>query len=194
MAIDVIHEANSATANSFISLAEYAYYHERRLPLDPPVVTTGDVAARNVIMATRVLSAMHVARKTLRWGSDGKPYYYTSRAWTGEIATATQSLAWGRLNMYDRLGRLIASNSIPQELKDATAELAGQLGNTDRTLDNDISVQGITSIKAGSVSLTFKDMIEVRVLPEAVQMLLVSSWLTDEIVLYGIHTPIFEAV
>lgn len=194
MAIEVVHEANSATANSFISLAEYAYYHERRLPLDPPVVTTGDVAARNVIMATRVLSAMAVARKTLRWDSNGKPFYYVSRAWTGEIATSTQSLAWGRTGMYDRLGRLIPPNVIPQELKDATAELAGQLGNTDRTLDNDISVQGITSIKAGSVALTFKDMIQSQVLPDAVQMLLVPSWLTNEIVSYAVHVPIFEAV
>jgi hypothetical protein len=194
VAIEVIYETNSATANSFISLAEYAYYHERRLPLDPPVVTSGDVAARNVIMATRVLSAMHVARKTLRWGLDGKPFYYTSRAWTGEIATSTQALSWGRIGMYDRLGRLIASSVIPQELKDATAELAGQLGNTDRTLDNDIAVQGITSIKAGSVALTFKDMIQSQVLPDAVQMLLVPSWLTDEIVSYAVRMPIFEAV
>ena len=194
MAIEVVHEANSATANSFISLAEYAYYHERRLPLDPPVVTTGDVAARNVIMATRVLSAMAVARKTLKWDSNGKPFYYTSRAWTGEIATTTQSLAWGRIGTYDRLGREIPSNVIPQELKDATAELAGQLGNADRTLDNDISVQGITSIKAGSVALTFKDMIQSQVLPDMVVNLLVPSWLTDEVVSYAVKVPIFEAV
>lgn len=194
MPIEVIHEANSATANSFISLAEYAYYHERRIPLDPPVVTTGDVAARNVIMATRVLSAMAVARTTLRWDKNGKPYYYTSRQWTGAITTDTQALAWGRTGMYDRLGRLIPSDSIPQELKDATAELAGQLGNADTTLDNDISVQGITSIKAGSVALTFKEMIESHVLPDAVTMLIVPSWLSNEIVSYSVASNfVFEA-
>lgn len=195
MPIDVIHEANSATANSFISLAEYAAYHVTRLPLDPPVVTTGDVAARNVIMATRVLSAMAVARKSLRWDRNGKPYYYTSRQWTGSIATDTQALAWGRIGMYDRLGRLIPSDSIPQELKDATAELAGQLGNSDTTLDNDISVQGITSIKAGSVALTFKDMIESHVLPDAVWLLMPASWWTDEIISYSVTSNfVFEAV
>lgn len=194
MAIDVIHEANSATANSFISLAEYAYYHERRLPLDPPVVVTGDVAARNVIMATRVLSAMIQPRKTLRWDKDGKPYYYTSRTWTGTIATDTQALAWGREGMYDNLGRAILDNVIPLELKDATAEFAGQLGNGDRTLDSDIAVQGITSIKAGSVALTFKEMVQAQVLPDMVLNLMPVSWLTDEIVSYGVRNVLFEVV
>lgn len=195
MPIEVIATPNAANANSLITLAEYAYYHERRLPLDPPVVTTGDIAARNVIMATRVLSAMAVARKSLRWDRNGKPYYYTSRQWQGTLATDTQALAWGRIGMYDRLGRLIPSDSIPQELKDATAELAGQLGNSDTTLDNDISVQGITSIKAGSVALTFKDMIESHVLPEMVINLLVPSWFTDEIISYSVTSNfIFESV
>lgn len=71
---------------------------------------------------------------------------------------------------------------IPQELKDATAEMAGQLGNADRTLDNDIIVQGITSVRAGSVALTFKDMIETRVLPDAVWDLMPPSWFTAEII------------
>lgn len=194
MAIEVVHEANSATANSFISLAEYAFYHERRLPLDPPVIVTGDIAARNVIMATRVLSAMVQPRRSLRWDREGKPYYYTSRTWTGTIATDTQALAWGREGMFDSLGRAIPSNVIPQELKDATAEFAGQLGNTDRTLDSDIAVQGITSIKAGSVALTFKDMVQAQVLPDAVLNLMPVSWFTDEIVSYGIKEVLFEVV
>lgn len=195
MPIDVIATANDSTANSFITLAEYAYYHERRLPLDPVVTTTGDVAARNVIMATRVLSMMSVARKSIRWDKNGAPYYYTSRAWTGAVATATQALAWGRTGMYDRLGRAIASTTIPQELKDATSELAGQLGSLgDRTLDNDIATQGITSLKAGSVALTFKDVISAQVLPDAVLNLLPPSWLTDEIVDYAVQTVVFESL
>lgn len=148
MPIEVIATTNAADANSFITLAEYAYYWERRLPLDPVTTLTGDVAARNVIMATRVLSMMVTAKKVIRWDQNGDPYYYTSRAWTGEISTSTQALPWGRTGMYDRLGRAIASNVIPQELKDATSELAGQLELSDRTLDSDIIVQGITSVKA----------------------------------------------
>ena len=84
--------------------------------------------------------------------------------------------------MYDANGNAIASNVIPQDLKDAESELAGQLGNADRTLDNDVIVQGLTSIKAGSVSLSFKDMVEAHVLPDAVWNLMPPSWFTDEIV------------
>jgi hypothetical protein len=192
MPIEVIATPNDSTANSFLTLAEYAYYWDRRLPLDPPVTVTGDVAARNVIMATRTLSMMAVARKTIRWDSNGNPYYYTSRAWTGVIATLTQALPWGRIGMYDRLGRLIASNVIPQELKDATAELAGQLEANDRTLDNDIIVQGITSVKAGSVALTFKENIAAQVLPDAVVNLMPGSWMTDEIADYGVRESFLE--
>lgn len=194
MPIEVIATPNAEDANSFITLEEYAYYHERRLPLDPPVVVVGDVAARNVIMATRVLSSMIVARRSIRWDKAGKAYYYTSRAWTGSISTPTQALAWGRKGMLDRLGRAIAENVIPIELKDATSELAGQLGLGDRTLDNDVKVQGITSIKAGSVSLTFKEMIDAQVLPDMVLNLLVPSWLTDEVVDYGVSPVVFAAI
>lgn len=195
MAIEVDATPNGAASNSFVTLEDYSTYWTLRAPLDLPVTTTGDIAARNVIWATRVLSTMVQPRRTLKWGKDGKPYYYISRTWTGAVATDTQSLAWGRTGMYDELGRAIASNVIPQRLKDATSELAGQLGNSDRTLDNEIAVQGITSIKAGSIALTFKEAIEAQVLPDAVTMLLVPSWLTDERIEYGPgKTFIFQAV
>jgi hypothetical protein len=70
---------------------------------------------------------------------------------------------------------------IPQELKEATAEFAGQLGLGDRTLDNDVIIQGITSVKAGSVSVGFKNEIIAQVIPDAVYNLMPQSWLTDEL-------------
>jgi hypothetical protein len=70
---------------------------------------------------------------------------------------------------------------IPAALKEATAEFAGQLGSTDRTLDNDVIVQGITSVKAGSVAVTFKNEINPQVIPDAVYNLMPQSWLTDEL-------------
>lgn len=79
-------------------------------------------------------------------------------------------------------GTIGSMTFIPQALKDALSELAGQLGNADRTLDNDVVVQGLTSIRAGSVSLTFKDIIESRVLPDAVWNLMPPSWFTDELI------------
>lgn len=195
MPIEVIATPGAVDANSFVTLAEYAYYHERRIPLDPPVTTSGDTAARSVIMATRILSRMVALKRTLRWDRAGKPYYYTSRTWTGAVATSTQVLAWPRTGMYDRFGREIADDTIPADLKDATSELGGQLESlADRTLDNDVAAQGITRIKAGSVELEFKDLIEAQILPDAVLSLLAPSWLTDEQVSYQTRQLVFEAV
>ena len=71
---------------------------------------------------------------------------------------------------------------IPQALKDALAELAGALATSDSTLDNEVVVQGIKSVKAGSVALTFNDMIEQHVLPDMVWNLMPPSWFTSEII------------
>jgi len=179
-----------AAANSYGTLAEADLYFEARVPLATPWPTgTGEPKKAALIMATRVLDSFAVARKRLHrdkaGGPKGYPYYITSRAWTGTVATATQALAWGREGMFDRLGRAIpstGSTSIPQSLKEAQFELAGQLLIVDRTLDNDVSLQGITSVRAGSVAVTFKEMIERQVLPDAVMELLVPSWLTDEVI------------
>lgn len=82
--------------------------------------------------------------------------------------------------MLDTNGNAIASGVIPQALKDAEAEFAGQLLKGDRTLDNDVIVQGVTSVRAGSVSVSFKDTISPQVVPDAVLNMLPPSWLTDE--------------
>jgi hypothetical protein len=76
---------------------------------------------------------------------------------------------------------------IPLPLKWATAELAGQLANGDRTLDNDVIVQGITAVRAGSVSVNFKQNIVPQVLPDMVMNLLPIGWLSDE--LYVLANP-----
>ena len=70
---------------------------------------------------------------------------------------------------------------IPSDLKAAESELAGSFLKGDRTLDNDVVVQGLTSLRAGSVSLGFKDNIVAQVIPDAVYNLMPLSWLTDEL-------------
>jgi DnaT-like ssDNA binding protein len=194
MPVTIIATPGASDANSFCTLAEANAYFDTRLPLDPPWVTSGDTSARLLIMATRILCSMVVARKTIRYDSRGVPYYYTSRAWTGTIDSDTQALAWGRKGMFDRYSRPMTDGIIPQDLKDAESELAGQLAIADRTLDNDIVTQGITSIKAGSVALTFKDIVEAHVLPDAVINLMPPSWMTDEIIDYGVNPMIFQAI
>lgn len=193
MPIDLISTPGASDANSFVSLEDANDYFETRLPLDPPWITSGDVPKMLLIMATRILTSMVVPRRSLRWDKAGDPYYYTSRAWTGTPSTSTQSLVMPMRGLYDFLGRAIPEDEIHQSMKDATSELAGQLGISDRTLDNDVIVQGIKRVKASSVEVEFKEIIEARVLPDAVLNLLPPWWLTDEIVEYAVNEAFLEA-
>ena len=133
-------------------------------------------------MAARLLDALAQPFRTLVPAQGGVPAYYRiRRQWTGTPATSIQRLSWPRVGMVDHNGNVIASNVIPEALKFAQSELAGQLKKTDRTLDNDVVVQGISSLKAGSVSLTFKNNLVPQVIPDAVFNLMPQSWLTDEL-------------
>jgi len=167
-----------ANANSYLTLAEAQAYFDTRLP----VAGWDDADDQNVllIMATRTLDRLLTPYKTL-FTMNGRNYYRVRPQWTGAAATQTQRLAWPRTGMFDANGFAIASNVIPEDLKFATAEFAGQLGNADRTLDNDVIVQGLKSVKAGSVALTFGDGIMPQVIPDAVWNLLVNSWMTEEL-------------
>jgi hypothetical protein len=176
---DIIATPASPLANSYATLEEVQAYIDARIPL----AGWDDAEAQDalVIMATRTLDMMAQGRRTLVMSGGVPAYYRVSRKWTGSPATTTQRLAWPRIGMYDQNGNAIDPTSIPQALKDAVAEFAGQLSGGDRTLDNDVIVQGLTSVKAGSVSLAFKDNIMPQVIPDAVFNLLPASWLTDEL-------------
>lgn len=182
----IIATPGAADANSFATLAEANTYFDERLPLPTPWVASGEASIRALLMAARVLSALNRPHRTLRYGAPGTrlnyAYYYTNRQWTGLPATMTQRLAWPRTGVYDANGNTIASTVVPLELKEAQAELAGQLLMKDTTLDDAARVGGIKSVKAGSVEVTFKDITEAHVLPEAVRSLLLPSWLTDELI------------
>jgi hypothetical protein len=135
-----------------------------------------------LVQATRVMDAQMSARRIF---IAGEPAYYRTRpTWTGTIASNTQALAWPRIGMFNRNGVAILETDIPRELKEATAELAGQLAVKDRTLDNVNAIQGITSAKAGSVSVSYGDSTKIaltKIVPELVYDLLVPSWLTEEL-------------
>ena len=192
MAVTIVATPGASNANSFLTEAEATVYFNARLPLAPPWEDADDPTAA-LAMATRILSALAQPLKYLI-PADKPPYYYrTRRQWTGAPATTTQSLPWPRTGMYDANGNAIASNVVPQALKDATAELAGQLIIADTTLDNAVIAGGITSVKAGSVSVSFKNMIEAKVLPDAVWNLMPPSWFTNELIEAAI-SALFDVV
>jgi hypothetical protein len=161
----------AADAVSYASVAEADAYHLTHL-----YATDWDAASETqkeaaLVMATRVLDA-------------------SPRAWLGAASVETQALGWPRTGLVNRNGFAIASGELPSALKQATAEFARQLLTADRTADNAIVLQGIASLSAGPVSLSFRDRepeylaitrkesLE-AVVPDAVIALLVPSWLKD---------------
>ena len=180
MSVTINATPGAPDANSFLTQEEADAYFAARLPLNPPWSAAVDPSAA-LVMATRVLSAYAQPLKYLV--STEPPFYYrVRRQWTGTPATTTQKLPWPRIGMFDANGNPIPQNVVPDALKEATAELAGQLVASDTTLDNAASAVGLKSVSAGSVSVTFKDMIESRVLPDAVWNLMPPSWFTADLV------------
>lgn len=183
MAVTIVATPGASNANSYLELNEATDYFATRLAINQWEIA--DDPALLLVMATRVFEAMFASarrtlvRNTLR--TNVTAYYRTSPTWTGTPTSTTQALAWPRDGMYSKNGGLIANTVIPQEIKNAVAELGGQLAIGDRTLDNDVIAQGLTSVKAGSVSLSFKQDFEFDVIPSAVWNLLIQSWLTDEL-------------
>ncbi len=176
--------SGGSASNSFLTVVEAQNYFDSRLP----VAGWDNAISQDVllVMATRVLTAMARPLKELYPPAGGvSAYYRTAPQWTGAPATSTQRLPWPRTGMFDGNGNAIGVTVVPEDLKFATAELAGYLGGTDSTLDNDVIAQGITSIKAGSVALTFKQMIDQHVLPDFLWNMMPSSWFTDELIDYA---------
>lgn len=181
-------------ANSYLTVMEFQDYLTTAYEVTEHVDVLDD--DKLLMLATRLMeAAFSPMRKLVVPNNDpNKSYYIIRPTWTGLPATSTQALLWPRTGMFTRTGVAIASNVIPNELKAATAELARQFKVGDKTIDSDISILGLTSIRAGSVALTFKDYVEAtKVIPDIVFSLLVPSWLTDEMIEYA-NRALFDVV
>jgi hypothetical protein len=190
MPVTINATPGDAAANSYETLAEFTTYLGLRLHL-PATITAllaadpTEILPKSLISATRALNQIltRYRKLTVLQSKSGITKFYVTRPyWTGTIATATQALAWPRIGMYDRNGQAILETAVPQDLKDAVSEMAIVAITTDLSADNAIVVQGITDVKAGPVEVSFKEFIQKQLLPDAVSMLLVPSWITDELV------------
>lgn len=177
MAIDAT--PGGASSNSYATYAEVNAYFDARTPITPAWVASGGDAY--ILTAARLLDAMAQPRRVLVPAQGGvAAYYRVSPTWTGVAATSTQRMAWPRKGMLDANGFTIGEDVIPDDLKNAQAELAGYLLKSDSTLPSDVQVQGITSLGVGSVRLAFRDNVVQVVIPQGVYLLMPSSWLTEE--------------
>jgi hypothetical protein len=150
----LITTPGDATANSFADVAYFRAFHVTRYPQIKWIATAVDaVVEALLIMAGRGLN--------------------NNLAWTGSAVDAVQAMTWPRVGMLTRNGFSIATSgadSIPNDLKNAQCELAGQMGAKDLVSDNDAALKGIASVKAGSVAVAFQNMDTSS--PDAVDMML----------------------
>lgn len=89
-------------------------------------------------------------QKLLSWASR---YLDQHAIWEGVKTVEASALRWPRTGVCDRDGILIGPNTIPQQLKEATAEMARYLIDTDRSVERD--QDAIERIKADVVELEF---------------------------------------
>jgi len=159
MALVIDATPAGVSSNSYSLLSEADVYHSERLHSE--VWDGSDDATKNaaLVMATRLMDSMFV--------------------WSEYPTTAEQALQWPRSGM-------IAANQleeidpyeIPIELKRATAEFARQLITADTSANSDVETQGIASLSAGGVSLSFREGVKAKVVPDAVTFILPSWWFT----------------
>jgi hypothetical protein len=107
VAITIDATAGGASANSFLTLAAATTYLEGRLNSSAWTSATTDETNRALVEATRTLSPL---------------------GWQGNRTSSTQALSWPRFGAVDpdavASGFFFASDTVPQRVKDATAELA----------------------------------------------------------------------
>jgi hypothetical protein len=87
----------------------------------------------------------------------------------GTKATETQALQWPRYDIHID-GYYVENTTIPQQLKDATAEYAKWLLNSDRTAEED--TLGFTSLSAGSLRMDIDPGDRKSTIPKVVQQML----------------------
>ena len=93
--------------------------------------------------------------------------------WSGTISTNDQDLRWPRVGVYDRDDRLISSDIIPNQIKQATALMAlhlSQAGGISSVSNN------VKSIKVGpiSIGLDSEESIDSQIIPRFIISILSS--------------------
>ena len=154
---ELVTTAGAANANAYVSLEVAEQYHADR----PPAETTWADASDEektaaVLWATKLLDSLI--------------------DWSGYVVDDVQALLWPRNGLLYPSGFHVPNNVIPIHLQHATAEYARQLLVSDRAADSGIETQGITSLKAGPVSLSFKDAVAAKAVPDAVFHLIPRDW------------------
>ncbi len=155
--MDIDADVASVNMNSYCTLAEADAYHGRRLFSETWTTATDPIKTSALLWAARLLDEQIM--------------------WDGWPSSFTQPMCWPRMGMFDKQRWLIDLHIVPQGLKDAQAELARYLIESDRTTM--LSTEGIADMTVGSIAVTFATSKPPKrwVIPDAVaEMLALWGW------------------
>lgn len=153
MACTIQATAGHVSANSYATIAEGDTYFQSHLYYTNWENVGDDEKCRALQTATRMLD-----------------YWFE---WQGVAASSSQALLWPRDGVMGRNGYELASDTIPTEIKEATFELALMLLGSNQEADSPTETQGLKSLTAGPVSMTFASAIA-KPIPDAVMVR--ASW------------------
>lgn len=123
--------AKSASANSYVTVADADTYHDERLHNSEWSSASTDDKERALIWSTELLEANFL--------------------WYGYRYSEEQALDWPRSEVYNESGYILDNETIPEKLKNATATLAYLLILSDRTrIAGDSDQDGLKSLGLGN--------------------------------------------
>lgn len=140
-----------AASNSYVSVAEADDYFDIDRVFEATWdALTDDEKQDRLAWATRILDA--------------------KVTWKGVKYTAAQALAWPRSSTYDRHGYEIDIDEIPQQLKDATCEMAKYLTTNDVTVGP--GVDYVKSIQLDVLSIEYMEGTSQSSFPDMINAIL----------------------
>lgn len=151
MALDAT--VKGASSNAYLTAAEAtAYLNDNRLYDELWIAASIDTRERAIIWATALLDGFF--------------------DWNGARRTLEQALRWPRVGVLDADGDFVDYDTIPQLIKNATADLALELLRKDRTRSPGVLGTGLSEIKVGSIALKVDKFQEQNLIPRTIAVML----------------------
>lgn len=138
MASAIVATVGSASANSYVTLAELATYAGDRLDVADYTAATD---------AERTQALLQACRRIEQIADDG-----SGVGFKGLPVTSTQALAFPRSGIYDRNGNYIEPTVIPVYVKRAQMELAIFMLSEDLLADS--GLEGFDHVQVGPLNVT----------------------------------------
>lgn len=143
--------------NSYISVADATTYFEGSIDHDLWDAATNDTRERALISATRMMDRQD---------------------WLGSKYSSSQDLEWPRSGLTDKNGDSLDETTVPQQVLDATCELASALIDNPYLQDDTDSGSNIKKLKAGSAEIEFIRALSGTRFPTIINEL-VGLWLSN---------------